>query len=233
MMKTKRILVRLIIMALAATCVFCGAKAIEVKRELRENNVDLSFLYSENYNEDMEAVLNYAKTQKKYLENYQNPKKVVVEDKEFGNVTVEDLENFFKLQQEAQLRDNGYEAWSKTLPGIIDELTAHLEDVRTVLDEDDDEGLDEGDDEGLDEQAKQDYEKERKQLEKELLYYKKVETAYDQFLSCVDILRCDNDGIINFTNRAQVLDEFQKRFQISPKCLSAFATPSSQRSSVT
>ena len=151
------------------------------------------------------AVLNYAKSQKKYLEKYNDPKEVVVEDKEFGNVTVEDLAEFYKLQQKAEDRDNEYDAWSKTLPGIMDELTEHLEDVCTVLDE--------GDDEGLDDQVKQDYEKERKQLEKELQYYKKVETVYNPFLACVDILRCDNDDVFVFTDRPLNLDELQESFR--------------------
>ncbi len=205
MMKAKRILLHLIIMALAAVCVFCSARAIDVKRELNENEEDIKYLYSENYNEDMSAVLNYAKTQKKYLENYRDPKKVIVEDKEFGNVTVEKLAEFYKLQRKAQDANNEYDAWSKTLPGIMDNVRAHLEDVQTVLDE--------GDDEGLDEQAKQDYAKERESLEKELRYYEKVEKAYNQFLSCVDVLRCDNDDVFIFTDRPLDLDELQKTFQ--------------------
>ncbi|MCR5704397.1 MAG: HAMP domain-containing histidine kinase [Eubacterium sp.] len=195
MMKTKRIILYLCVIVLAAFSVFCTEKAVELQQNLPDDIDELKTTYREEYNLDMMGVLSYANAEKLYLENYSNPKKVVVENKEFGNVTVKDLAEFFNRQQD---EDENSEI---TLSGIQEELGARLEDVREWLTHSDENG---------NESARVEYKKEEQKLVRELEYYNQIENVYEPFADCVDELLVEK---IESTAQPLKIEELQNDFQ--------------------
>ena len=121
-MKKKRILLHVCILILAIVCIGCGGYVVYWESQnLWQNNEEM---YAHTYQDRVSNFMDFGNAQAEYRENYSDMDKILVENQQFGNVTVRDMvkmyNDYIYYNNSEEDEDEEGIAYGSTIYGLHD-----------------------------------------------------------------------------------------------------------------
>ena len=171
-MNKKRIILHVCILLLATMSISCFARAFYLEDNLPMDGVYAKENYADAYNNNVAEIINYVNAQIQYREEYSDKNRVVIENEEFGNVTVADLLKLYDIEKRSG--DDADISYESTVSGKVEQMEMQMENEEDIT--------------------------QTKEFQRQYQYYKKLETVLDDFIYCVDTLTNDRNEKIDEEN---------------------------------
>lgn len=193
-MKKKRITLHVCILLLAIVCMAAGMYVCYWC--MNDYTYDVREVYNQEYSYDVASILEYSNAQKEYREKFADENKVLIKNKELGNVTVLDIKEIFNdkyfdyYNDEYGMDFSDYDEYEQYYEY---EYNEYMEDAKETLYDIDVSFMN---------KYKKDWQEDRTDASKEKYLYYKDKCAYvDEYAELVEILMLgvENDG--NSTER--------------------------------
>lgn len=137
-MKKKRIILHICILALAIICMVAGLYVAEFLMK-KYNNNDTE-VYNSDYSYDVISILEFCGANREYREKYMDDSQILIENKNFGNVTVADIKNIFKDKySEFYEMENGFYSFDEFSDYMYLDEDGNYSREKTLYDKDVDE----------------------------------------------------------------------------------------------